>query len=116
VQPRAANADALTPAITVQDVTDYVLAHPASLGKVRVDGPYTVESVDFVSAQQVNQQLNIDIGVAPETLMCLVRAKGIFISVSPPDANNVQHEVTYHTWYLIFDAHTGNLLLQNVRP
>ena len=116
VQPRIANADALTPAITVQDVTDYVMTHPASLGKIGVQGPFTVESVAFLSAQQIDQQLNTSVGVAPDTLLCLVKAKGTFVSVSPPDANNVSHEITYHTWYLILDAHTGNLLLQNARP
>lgn len=119
VQPSISNASAQTPAITVQDVTQYAVAHPTS-GKIQVTGPITPGTVQFLPAQQVDTQFQTDIGVAPDQLMCMVTLQGTFMLAGPPMRNASGTEepriATFHTSYQIYDAHSGSLLMQIVKP
>jgi hypothetical protein len=56
-------------------------------------------------------RLNTDVGRPPEALVCLVYIQGDFVIYSAaPRAT--QPAVTVHEGWLLFDAVTGNLLIE----
>ena len=100
-----------TPAFSVQDVQDYVATHQTLETDPAKPSP-VITSIQFLTGEQVNQQLGFTTGQSENSLLCLVMMKGYFINSSPlqPTAH------TNRTGFLIFDAHTGNLMGEGQQP
>ncbi len=107
IKPQAGTANPAGAAFDAQTAQAYVLAHP-STGKVQSNGPATVVSVQFISAQQADDQLKTQSGLRPDRLICLVTLKGSF-SVAGPPGTGVG---TFTMLYRAFDAQTGNSIYQ----
>lgn len=77
----------------------------------------TVTRVDFLTAAQLAaQRTGADSGLDPDRLLCYVEMSGTFHGDPPPSVNAqgtpVFHVSTYHTAFVVFDAHSGNLLIE----
>lgn|GEM_PF-2573149 len=93
---------------TIQDVLDYVKIHPESDDSHL--GTATVESVKFLTSSEVGTQFHTHTGLPNNNLVCLVTLKGTF-SVGMA----LGHTRTSDTTYQVYDAITGNLLLEMVK-
>ncbi len=107
IAPHTQITDATTPTFTAQDASDYVHLHGVGSVKADVNGPTTVANVVFLPASALKTQLglDIDLGLAPDRLMCVVQSKGSF-SVAAPIGSARQFTLASD----FFDAHTGNYM------
>jgi len=111
ITPQIVSSNPTEPAITEQDVIDYVLAHPVpGTGKIRTDGPITVERVEFLPARDVHARLNAASGRSDEAPLCLVTVRGSFT------LHGMRGMAPLHgtTVFQVYDAKTGYFLLQGV--
>jgi hypothetical protein len=99
--PPRAGAIAGGPAFSSADVATYLANHPPTYAVT----PPTISSVEFVTAEQVNARLRTMTNRPPEYLLCLVTLTGDFGTIAGAKLT---------TGYLVFDAQTGNLLLEAV--
>ncbi len=96
-----------TPSFTEQDVRDYV-SQGVSLGKIAVIGQPTVTRVTFMTASDASRMLHGEyIGLPDDAIVCYVELSGTFRVDAPFGA----HPADSHTAELIFDAHSGNLII-----
>lgn len=92
----------------------YVSTHPIPQAHV-IKGSLKVTGVTMLMSQQVSVLLDGEsTGVADNTLLCFVEFRGdvVFMNSAPGAARplSFSHE------YEVFDAHTGNLLMQGGLP
>lgn len=107
----ASSASSSGPTFTRDDVVHYVAAHPQVLGAVPGTPAPTVTSVQFVTAKQASTLLHGEaIGLPDTASVCYVRVQGTFVFNDAPPAFGSK-AVTYSAAVLVFDAHTGNLLV-----
>jgi hypothetical protein len=72
----------------------------------------TVVSVEFLTSQQVSARLDGETtGVPDGTLLCYVMIEGTYVMSAPPPINTT---AVVHDGVLVFNAHTGNLLMSSV--
>ena len=111
IRPRADLASSSGPRFTAEDVRQYVLTHHLPFAAPGSPHP-TVVSVQFLTAAQVRTQLDGESMDVPDpTLLCLVRVSGTFLNtMAPPGAS----PKPFHEGVMVFDAHTGNLLVSSV--
>ena len=106
IRPTAGPQGPSVPAFTADDARAYVAAHPIPQAQGR---PYSVTRVSFLSSGVVNTQLGVAAGVDDSRLLCVVELHGTFtmpkFPAGPPGP-------TVSTYYQLFDARTGNLLLE----
>jgi hypothetical protein len=99
--PPRADAPIGGPAFTAADVNAYLATRPPAYAV----GPAVVNRVEFLPAQQVEAKLGTMSNRPPEHLLCLVTLTGDFGTIAG---------VKLTTGYLVFDARTGNLLIEGV--
>lgn len=105
IRPSVVGASAGTELITVQDATAYAMTYPVeeALGRA-----FTVGKVLFLTSAATKQQLGLDTGLEDNRQLCVVQLNGSF---TMPTLARTQPR-TSSTFYLIFDARTGNLLIE----
>ena len=108
IVPSIMNAGPNVAAITVQDASAYVLAHPIYQAQ---GTPVAITKVSFMTYRDADAQIGLGIFLAPDRLLCLVQVSGTFIVDGPPGYVSPTHVLAYE----VFDAHTGNYLLLNIR-
>lgn len=101
----ASTSDILTPSFTSQDAMTYVTAHPILEAQGK---PVAIGRVQFLTAEQIKAQLRLDTGLDANRLLCIVQMNGLF--AIPTYAGGPQQ--TSAVFYQVFDAHTGNLLIE----
>lgn len=105
-----AGASDAVPTFTKADIVAWVSSTPFGAAVVG-DPPPIVTSVAFLTDAQVASKLHgEDPGIPPSSLVAYVRVSGTFAQYSPLGGS----PLIYHSGYLVFDAHTGNLLMDNV--
>lgn len=99
-----------TPTFTVKDVEQYVAT--GTIGpKISANGPSKVVNVQFLPAQQVEALLKTTTAsMPPDRLLCVAELSGNYTISGPPSA--VAPSTTFTTVYLVFDAQTGNLVVE----
>lgn len=112
IRPSIADAGPGQPVFTADDVMGYVLAHGIQGMRFVSDGPNTVESVEFLSAREVNARLHTANGQPDDALLCLVIVRGNFTLFTPLAGRTQSFTIAS----LVFDARTGNILSQGLLP
>ncbi len=108
IVPSISNAGPNAAAITVQDASAYVVAHPL----YQAHGtPITVVNVTFLTYRDADAQFHFGLFLAPDRLLCIVQIRGTFTVDGPPRYTPQPITLAYE----VFDAHTGNYLLLNIR-
>jgi hypothetical protein len=106
------------PAFTEQDVRAYLEAHPPSLADSSKSAP-TITKIEFLTEKEAENQLQTSIdGHADGDLVCIVTLYGDF-NLSISNVPNVpilpdSPTETGHVAQLVFDANTGNLLIEGI--
>ena len=114
ISPRVGAFSPSQAAFTHDDVMQYVNTHPIPQAHV-VKGSLKVTGVSLLMSQQVSVLLDGEsTGVADNTLLCFVEFRGdvVFISGAP----GATRPLSFSHVYEVFDAHTGNLLMQGGLP
>lgn len=106
IQPKMSATNVNTPTFSKQEVLDYISSHPKVI-KAKTDGPMMVAAVEFLSPREVDQRINRSTGIQQDRLLCLVTFQGTFIAIAPTETTGIN---TSSYYYLIFDAHSGNML------
>ncbi len=103
-----------TPAYTAEDVRTYLTTHPSGELATESGAPFSIDAVEFVGPEQARQitRGSTDGSVAPGDLVCIVRLTGPFAGhgISLPPGVRLRRPPTHAT--LVFDAHTGRLMMQ----
>lgn len=116
IQPRERATDGMTPAFGVQEVLEYVKARPIS-DRASRDAAVTVETVEFLPRRAFPQRYpQLRPLTADDTLLCVVKLRGTFVMSAPPSIRQNTGLRTADTAHQVFDARTGNLLLEAVGP
>jgi hypothetical protein len=100
-----------TQAFSIDDAKRYVTGHqlPMSLGKT---GKAAILKAEFMTSKEVGQLLSgMTTGFPDDYKLCYVEFEGPVTFVGPPGS-----KVTYNRGVLIFDAHTGNLVIRGGKP
>lgn len=108
IHPQIVSSDPTLPSFTAADVRAYVSSHPhpdQAIGAV----PATITGVEFLPAQAVEARLGGSTGRPATALLCLVTLRGSF-AVAGPRGTGWSSNVAY----LVFDAQTGNILVEAV--
>lgn len=114
ITPRSGATDSATPAFTADDVRQYLTTHQIG-GKIGSSGPISVVSVPFMTAKEAQSLLGITLSpLPPDELVCLATMTGSF-TVAGPAISKKPASGTATTEYVVFDAHSGNVVVQNVR-
>ncbi len=112
ITPRASLMSASGPRFTRDDVIQYIGTHPQILGAIPGKPAPVVTSVQFVTAAQASVLLQGEsIGLPDSSPVCIVRAKGSFASSYSPPILAHTAEAPAATAVLVFDAHTGNMII-----
>jgi hypothetical protein len=94
-------------AFTTDDARNYIQAHPMA-----GDQQETITRVEFLPTSKVQQLLHGDtIGTPPNYMLCYAQLQGVFTFTSWDGTL-----LTFNTGVMVFDAHTGNLLLEGGLP
>jgi hypothetical protein len=111
ITPRANLARVSGARFTQDDVVQYIAAHPEIVGAAPNTTAPIVTSVQFITAQQASTLLQGEsIGLPDTAPVCVVHVKGSFVfNAAPPGLGNTK--TSYTTALLVFDAHTGNLIV-----
>lgn len=111
IQPRANLAGSSGPRYTSEDARQYVSTHRPPFTAPGSPNPVVI-SIQFLPAAQVSALLDGEsMGVPDSTLLCLVRVSGTFLNTMVPLGMTPK---PFHEGVMIFDAHTGNLLMSSV--
>jgi hypothetical protein len=104
--PAIAVRGAGTPAFTAEDVKQYVATHPIPMG-VRQDAKPVISDVEFLTSKQISDRLHGEnTGFPDDYPLCYVELQGP-VSFAGPSGTRV----TYNRGILVFDAHSGNLVM-----
>jgi hypothetical protein len=98
------------PAYTEQDVRAYLAANlPLGLpNNLRGVGDVQIDSIRFLRLRELRREPDATVWLPPDRLACFVALHGTFFPLrAPPGANRAFHSALY----LMFDAHSGNLLV-----
>ncbi len=111
IRPRDVVPDALTPAYTADDVRHYLAAHPPFR---TVDGRMpTIATILFIQAQQARLLLRgASVGRPDAALVCVVVVQGSLSMRGVSRPAGVGPLGPAPTGVLVFDAHTGNILVR----
>ncbi|MGB8347237.1 MAG: hypothetical protein WCD86_20285 [Ktedonobacteraceae bacterium] len=111
----------MIPAFTVSDVKSYISKNGFPGGPTVKGSSPTVLKVLFITAKQASILMRgEDTGRPDNALVCYVLLKGPFDTSSISVPSNAQQTPTAHKPVLLgemlFDAHTGNLLVWGIPP
>jgi hypothetical protein len=109
--PAIAPRNDCSPSFTVQDVLDYESAHPFATMRSEPVGTPKITKIWFItSAEASGQMAGESIGIPNDALVCYVEFYGAFRSYAPiPGSKPMEHT---GTGVQVFNAHTGNLLVE----
>jgi hypothetical protein len=111
LSPRIASFSSGVPIFTEQDVADYLNTNPPRWGRrYHWIEPATVATIEFLDAQQVSERLQLPPQTFAAALLCLVTLRGEFTFVGMRG----MAPLTMTRCWLVFDAHSGNLLHQQI--
>ncbi len=97
-----------TPTFTKGDVVKYIRTHRLMYSSSDLASPIIVTQITFLTSRAVSKRLNGETtGVPDDELLCFAELRGIF---NFPDASG--SSVRYAKAYIVFDAITGNLLME----
>jgi hypothetical protein len=106
------------PTFTEEDVHQYMSSISSFTG-LRIEQTsvhFTVTRILFVTNQVANDVLNADTGVTDNSMIvCYVEVYGNFTVASPFAANDGKQPILHHG-QMVFDGHTGNMLVIGVVP
>ena len=106
------------PTFTEEDVRQYMSSIPSftSLRIEQTSAHFMVTRILFVTNQVANDVLNADTGVTDNSLIvCYVEVYGNFTVLSPFVSKNTKRPILHHG-QMVFDGHTGNMLVIGVVP
>ncbi|HEX6817084.1 MAG TPA: hypothetical protein VF120_01820 [Ktedonobacterales bacterium] len=100
---------------TAADVTQWINSNQIGVQPAGAARPQVI-SVDFITAAQASQRMGGEsVGVPDSSLVCFAQVRGDFITYGPPSGKHMQGEVATlhdHDYTLVFDAQTGNILVE----
>lgn len=100
-----------TPSFTEQDVRDYV-SHLHELFKIGFVGQPTITHIWFITADDAAKLTHDASSNSGAPVVCYVELHGTFTVDAPPGMGPLPPD---HTAFIIFDAHTGNMLGEGAR-
>lgn len=80
------------------------------LGKMMINGPYTIGWIEFLPEDAANRRLDVTGGTPSDQPIYLVTVWGAFSANSPPVPGGIPNVYPLNTVILIFDGRTGNAL------
>jgi hypothetical protein len=99
-----------SPAFTVDDVKQYITADPL-LGPAVKQGKATITTAEFITSKELSERWHGVTAAFPDSYpLCYVELQGSFTFFGPPGS-----KVTYNKEVLVFDAHSGNLVITGGR-
>lgn len=102
IHPTIAGTDPQTPNFTAADAKTYITSQLPTGSTTRITDAL------FMTSDELKTRWNFDPQVGTNRLLCVVQMSGTFTYVAYSGAT----PRTYTVAYKVFDAHTGNLLLQ----
>jgi hypothetical protein len=100
-----------TPAFSVDDAKRYVATHHVPMGLSRDSKP-VITRAEFLTSREITDRLHgAASGFPDDYLLCYVELQGPVTFSGPKGA-----KVTYNRGVLIFDAHSGNLIIGGGMP
>jgi hypothetical protein len=109
IQPHLAGGDPTKAAFTQDDVRAWVQQHATGTTKIAAGPVFTIEDVEFMRGADVRKRLGLgSTTLSDEALLCLVTLSGSFRV-----AGSQGMGFTSHHSQLLFDARTGNLLMNS---
>lgn len=113
--PRASLMAASGSRFTRDDVLQYIAAHPQIVQAQPSKPVPIVTQVQFVTAQRASELLHGEsIGLADTAPVYVVTVQGSFVFTGAPPSPHFRASTPYTTMTLIFDAHTGNLIITSI--
>lgn len=98
-------------AFTVDDAKQYVATHRLRIGLAKGGKP-KVLNAEFMTSKEASQRWDgLTTGLSDDYQVCYVELEGPVVAAGPPGT-----KVTYNKVVLIFDAHTGNIIIEGGRP
>ncbi len=116
ISRRLAATDAATPAFSADDAKAFIEAHGVAGVRFEPTGPATIQSVEFLTERDVHARFGEGTGLPDDTLLCLVTVQGTFTVSGPSVPGQAPRTAIAHMAYQVFDAHTGNRLMQGTGP
>jgi hypothetical protein len=111
IRPMRPGADPGTPTFAADDAITYVAQSTFRGPKLVSTTPVVVTGVEFITSKDAEGRLGTTIGLRDTDLVCVVSVTGTF-TVSGPHGQAVKAPST--RGYSVFDARTGNLLVEGV--
>lgn len=102
------------PAVSAEDIRAFISTTPPSYWD-RTSPPPTITSIEFMSATEVSKRFADSLLRPPETILCVVTLAGRFIVPAPPTGTIDRFAMAGTSSVLIFDATTGNWLMESVQ-
>lgn len=99
---------------TEEEVRAFIAKRGGGFGKMRVAGPYEIESVIVLRSIEAPARLGVVAGGVNDQLLAAATLRGTFTVTGPPGPGAQVY--TYSKMVLVFDARTGNLLDQIALP
>ncbi|MBF6613503.1 MAG: hypothetical protein IVW55_10285 [Chloroflexi bacterium] len=112
IKPHTKNAGPDTPAFTEDDVRQFASTLSKGLGRIDVVGAMpNIDKIQFLTtaALQAQSAEAVSLQTASDTLLCYVVYSGDFAVHSPMGLS----PISYKHAMQVFDAHSGNLLMQS---
>jgi hypothetical protein len=116
IRPTRPAAPPNEPTYSEADMRTYLARVRLRLGKIMIDGPYTIERTEFLPESEANRRLGVVGGMPSDQPICLVTVHGAFSVSSPPVPGSGPTVHTFSTVILIFDGRTGNALGADALP
>ncbi len=114
IQPTLKGTAPQTPAFTAMDVIGYQQTHnPNAVGNYTSATTIGVVKIEFLTERALRTRIPGARAIDPDTLLCYVQYSGDFLLNSPSSGALPTH---YQRAAEVFDAHSGNLLMEGVGP
>jgi len=111
IQPHILGAGPTSPAFTAEDVRQYAARETEGFGPIQTRGAAPkILKVEFLTAAELRKAISkpLNLTTPDDTLLCYVQYSGDFFVHGP----NGLPPTRYQRAAQVFDAHTGNLLMQ----
>lgn len=102
------------PAVSTEDVRAFLSSTPPSYWD-RTSPPPIITSIEFMSAAEASKRFADSLLRPPDTVLCVVTLTGRFIVAAPPTDKVDRFSMVGTSSVLIFDANTGNWLMESVQ-
>jgi hypothetical protein len=115
IQPTIMGAGPNEPAFTEADVRNFVAQNGGGFGKIGVEsGTPQITDIEFLTVAALQQKMaeSLNLQRADLAPLCYVEYSGDFSVQGPPINGQTAPKVHYNRVANVFDAHTGNFLMQ----